>query len=77
MDHPREKVMVGMRLERQEGIYPRDEIRGGRKWHSRWRDQLGQRYWDLNNVWCIWGIMQGPHCPEQRSPNAAQPPNST
>ena len=33
VNSPRKKVTVDMGLEAQEGICPRDEIRGGRKWH--------------------------------------------
>ena len=56
VNSPRKKVTVDMGLEGQEGICPRDEIRGGRKWHFKWRDWLGQRSCALNNIWYLWEI---------------------
>ena len=53
VNSPRKKVTVDMGLEGQEGICPRDEIRGGRKWHFKWRDWLGQRSCALNNIWSV------------------------
>ena len=56
VNSPGKKVTVDMNLKGQEGICPRDEIRGGRKWHFKWRDWLGQRSCALNNIWYLWEI---------------------